>query len=378
MNNRLTRRYPFYHRIFQLALLCSIILEVGCGTSISPALPSPTASLPTVTYQVSGAKILDNHGHVFLPYGVHLMGLYTSNWRHDLAIAHLNRDQMAAARKIWHSNTVSIQLASANLFATTPYDSEYLTRIDQEVTWAHQEGMNILLVLQYEATTQQPLPTQDSIRFWDFMSSHYRDDPWVFFDVFNEPVRPPGLSEAETWPLWQQGGDGYVGMQELVNTIRKNGAENLIFVDGLAAGEDLNGVPAHRIRGDNIVYAIHPYFGVQHQTKNQWDSWFGKVALRANFPIVADEWSEYQSTNAECIPQAPALVPRFLSYLKARHIGLIAWALFPGLLIRGWNYADPTDFDQPGYPCNASFPNYDPSAQGAGQLTLQYFVDNAS
>jgi hypothetical protein len=192
--------------------------------------------------------------------------------------------------------------------------------------------------------------------------------------VFNEPVSPPGLTEVQTWPIWQAGGQGYIGMQDLVNTIRGNGAKNLIFIDGLAAGEDLRGVPAYRLKGNNIIYAIHPYAGIQHQSKLQWDTWFGNVAAQANFPIVADEWNAYQSNTAECILQVPTLVPQLLSYLNARHIGLIGWALFPGLLIRGWDYANPTAFDQPTFVCDAPFPNYDPRAQGAGFLLLQYFA----
>jgi hypothetical protein len=294
-----------------------------------------------------------------------------------MATEHLTFDQMVAVRHIWHANTVSIQLASADLFAVAPYDPAYLAKVDQEVTWAHEEGMNILLVLQYEDTTGQPLPTEDTVHFWDFMSRHYRHDPGVFFDVFNEPLLPSlgGDSDA-AWQIWQNGGDGYVGMQQLVDTIRKNGAQNLIFVQGLCAGECLDKVPAHRLHGGNIVYAIHPYFGPVHLTPQSWDHYWGTVAATAGLPVVADEWGEYQSTKGECVPQAPTLVPQFLAYLHAHGIGLIAWALAPGVLIRGWNYADPTAFDQPTYTCGAPFPNFDPHAQGAGQLIMQYFATN--
>lgn len=365
----------------RFALLCCILLQVACAGSKNSEgrLPPPATAtpLPTIPYSVSGAHILDNKGHVFIPEGVHLMGLFTTNWHEALGIQHLTRKEMTAAHTFWHANTVAMQLASANLFDENPYDSAYLAVVDQEVAWAHEEGMNILLVLQYEGTTRQPLPTEDSIRFWNFMSLHYRNDPWVFFDVFNEPVRLPGMTETDAWTFWQQGGNGYIGMQELVDAIRRNGAQNLIFIDGLAAGEDLQGVPTHLIQGSNLVYAIHPYLGNQHQTRAQWDQWFGRVAAKANFPVVADEWNSYQSASAECVLQAPTLVPQLLSYLDKLHIGIIAWALFPGLLIRGWDFISPTAYDQATYACNAPFPNYNPNAQGAGKEILQYLMANS-
>lgn len=388
MKSYLARKYSLPQRISYVIIVWCTLLAGACGGGISPTAsqtetvsssPTPTPA-PVTTYHVSGAQILDNRGRAFIPYGVHLMGLFTLNWRQSLGGDHLNFNQIKIARNIWHANTIAIQLASPNLLTGTSYDQAYLAKVDQEVAWAHEEGMNTLLTLQYEgiSATRPPLPTEDSVRFWNFLSAHYRDKPWVFFDVFNEPIRPPGLTEAEAWPLWQRGGDGYIGMQKLVDTIRGNGAQNLIFIEGLAAGEDLQGVPTHRVRGNNLIYAIHPYLGNQHESKQQWTTWFGNVAAKADFPIVADEWNAYQSTSAECVLQLPTLVPQFLGYLNALHIGLIAWALFPGLLIRGWNYANPTAFDQPTFSCNAPFPNYDPLAQGAGQLILRYFATHAS
>lgn len=367
-------------------MVCCALLAGACEGSTPSAAsdrltPSSPPTPPVITYHVSGKQILDNKGHVFVPYGVQLIGLFTYNWQTSAAYQNLTFRQMESARTIWHSNTVGVQLASADLFtdpSDTSYDHEYLKAVDNEVTWAHKEGMNILLVLQYEATQPQPLPTEDSVKFWNFISLRYRNDPWVFFDIFNEPVSPSGLTEAQTWPLWQYGGEGYVGMQDLVNTIRGNGAQNLIFIDGLAAGEDLRGVPTHRVNGDNIIYAIHPYIGTQHESKQQWDNWFGNVAAKGDFPVVADEWNVYQSSSAGCVLQAPTLAPRLLNYLNTLHIGLIAWALFPGLLIRSWNYADPTAFDQPTFSCDAPSPNYDPKAQGAGRLILSYFAAHTS
>src|SRR6202035_1293082 len=87
----------------------------------------------------------------------------------------------------------------------------------------------------------------------------------------------------------------YVGMQQLIDTIRQHGFHNLLFIDGTAAGEDIQQLPQHTLTGSNLVYAIHPYLGKQqHGSPQAWDQWFGDAAVQGNVPVVADEWSLYQ------------------------------------------------------------------------------------
>jgi hypothetical protein len=364
---------------------------VGCGggsPSPSPAAPSPAPSVETLTYTVQGKQIVASDGSVYVPYGVELLGLEGPNnqpWQDDSALPYMNQAQMQAAVQIWHANTIRIQAVSQYLFDQQPYDAQYLNFMDNEVQWAHQYGANVIIALQYEVQPNpQPLPTQDSVNFWAFVSKHYANDPWVFFDIFNEPVSPTGTDDAYAWQCWQQGctinGVTYVGMQQLVNTIRQNAPSNLIFAEGLAAGEDIILLPNYLLTGGNIVYAIHPYFGPQHQSPSDWDTWFGNTASNGNFPVVADEWNEYNSaTKGECLSNGPALVPEFLSYLQQKNIGLIAWALAPGLLITQsngtWNYTVPTSFapGQTTWTCQDPFPPLN-ETQGSGALIQAYFA----
>jgi Cellulase (glycosyl hydrolase family 5) len=353
---------------------------------------APGCLFPTSTYHVSGRQILDEKGNAFVPYGVQLDGILMANadWKTDGALARLTYDQLLAARDFWHANTVSLQLGSRALFAHSPYDSTYLAAVDQTVSWADRLGMNIILVLQYEGfgNSFQLMPTQDSVNFWDILSRHYAHNHRVFFDVFNEPNPGALLGTGDTdraWTFWHDGGTvngtSYVGFQQLVNTIRKDGVQNLIFAEGLAAGEDLQLLPSHTLSGTNIVYAIHPYLNAaQHHTPSDWNRWFGNTVAKGNFPVVADEWAEYQSGNGECVTDAPTVVPQFLDYLKARTIGLVGYALWPGTLIRGWNFRNPTTYARTTTTCplNTPDPNFNSQAEGTGHLLVQYFAANSA
>ncbi|SRR6266496_3346038 len=374
-----------------------LIAAVAVIVALIVAFPATTKFLQTVltpvprTYTVVGKYIIDNQGNVFIPYGVQLDGILMAqyNWATDSALKYLTQSQVQAAHDFWHANTVSLQLGSRAFFDRSPYDKNYLSVADNVVTWAKNLKMNVLFVLQYEGVgnSSQPMPTQDSIHFWDVLSRHYATNANVFFDVFNEPNPAVLLGSTSdnsvVWSFWQNGGTvndiNYVGMQQLVNTIRNNGFKNLVFVDGTASGEDINLLPHHTLTGSNIVYAIHPYLSSkQHGTPAQWDAWFGNATTSGNFPVEADEWSQYQdrySSHTGCMTNAPIVVPQFLIYLRSKNIGLIGYALFPGTLIRGWNFTNPTTFDRNPETCPVvSSHDYSSTAQGGGQLLEEYFA----
>lgn len=388
--NVLLRPSVFFRLMFLALLSLVFVFQQQSMNTIQTAASSSTA----VSYHVVGKHILDIHNNVFIPYGVLIDGILLAqpDWKTDGALIYDTFDQMQAAHDFWHSNTVRLQIGSKALFAQSPYDSSYLAKIDHDVQWATQLGMNIIITLQYQGygNSGQQMPTQDAIHFWDVIAPHYAHNQQVFFDIFNEPKTNVILGHTDndaSWSFWQNGGAGidgktYVGMQQLVNAIRGLGVQNLIFAEGLAAGEDIRLLPEHTLTGSNIVYAIHPYLGTNgHSTPAGWNYWFGKTTTTGNFPVVADEWGEYQSSKEECIPDAPTVVPQFLTYLKSHQIGLIGYAFWPGTLIRDWNFRDPTTYMYSTTLCNIDtsiHPNLAPNAEGAGELIRQYLIANSN
>ena len=77
------------------------------------------------------------------------------------------------------------------------------------------------------------------------------------FELYNEP-HDVELERLEAAAPTRKAGTA-VGMQQLYDTVRATGAENLVVIGGLNWAYDLSGVPANRIAGYNIVYATHPY-----------------------------------------------------------------------------------------------------------------------
>jgi hypothetical protein len=342
-----------------------------------------------------GGQILGPQGNPFTPEGVQLLGpsLAEGSWRTNDS-QHITPAMVQAARTFWRANTTRLQLSSANLFAQPPYDAAYLARVDQIVGWASALQMNLILSLQYEVTTHQTKPTADSVAFWQVVAAHYRANPHVFFDLFNEPDPSQTLGQttdnAAVWAFWHDGGIGadgrrYVGLQQLVDTVRASGAQNLILAEGPAWGKDLRQLPSYLLQGGNVVYAIHPYLNSGFLvTPAQWDAWFGTFAASGRAPVVADEWGAFEGqTKNACIATVATLVPQFLSYLAAHRIGLVAFTLAPGVLMRGWSLTTPTQYDAGVAPCGSTagspkLLDLNPAAQGAGQDILQFLAAQAS
>jgi hypothetical protein len=347
------------------------------------------AAIPVTSYHVDGKIILDNRGQQYIPYGVHSTALFEPDWKNSVDYKNFTLAQMQAARDVWHSNVVAFQVAWTNLFPDqhnlNAPDPAYLQAMDTAVTWSNQEHMNVIFNLQSEAATNEIMATDPSINFWQVVASRYKSNQHVFFDVFNEPR---GFYD---WNLWQSGGTfngiHYVGMQQLVDTIRATGAENLVLVQGQGAGEsfDYANFQSHLLHGTNLVYSIHPYLSTtQHLTQQNWMQWWGQSVENLNVPFVVGEWNETPASG--CVSNAPAVIPVFLNYIQRLNIGLIAWALTPGSLIRGtgnpddpWNWSRPTQFDQAFQVCvdNINYPYYNPQAQGAGQLIMNFLLNRA-
>jgi hypothetical protein len=344
-------------------------------TSTGTAAPPSNASGPlSNAYRVSGSSIVGPNGSPFTPYGLTIFGLADSDWTQghlsDLAA-------IPAIANYWHGNTVRIQVAPDIAMSGSPYNTALLSDLKQEVSTAESNGLNVILCAQYERTIKLKMPNQGTMAFWQLLAQNFGKDGRVWFDLFNEPQLSPNAvgGMSSLWDVWQNGGDGYVGMQSLVNSIRAEGAGNLLLAEGVEGGKSLAQLSDHLLTGDNIAYAVHPYFeGPAWSSPTSWEQNWGFLVGRV--AIVADEWSEYQRSGGSCTPEAPTLVPQFLAYLSSRNIGLIGWGLIPGVLIRGNDLESPTAFTNPSsYNCHAVSST---SAQGAGQLLRQYFLEHSS
>ena len=111
-------------------------------------------------------------------------------------------------------------------------------------------------------------------------------------------------------------------MQQLYDTVRAAGAENLVIIGGLDWAYDLSGVPANRIDGYNIIYATHPYNTAGRRTYD-WDKSWG--FLTETDPVIVTEFGDRD--DATCATDYDAAL---IDYADAHAVSWTAWAWYPG------------------------------------------------
>ena len=342
-------------------------------------------------FSVHGTQVFDQGGQVFVSYGLTVPGLQVLNWR---KFTGLDLAKIAADAVDWCANTVRLQLSQDNLFGPngTGFDQSYLNAVESEVALAERYHLVVVLNDQTEfggavARSTQRGPTAATETFWKDMASLYGHDPQVIFDLFNEPrTYSAGMSQASKWQLWLNGGwFGGVfypfGMAQLAAYVRNTlGARNLFWVEGPDNSDSFAGMVTYGalLRVSGVVYALHHPAGPPGTAS--WDADFGYLVTMGIAPVVDGEWTNYEPgttvnpmpVRSSCWPDAPTSVPEYLQYLAAHGIGLNAYQLQPGYLIKSYaNLADPTTMNGRTWSCQS---NREPQpGQGAGSLLLAWF-----
>jgi hypothetical protein len=304
------------------------------GCSIVP--PHPVAPSG---YYVNGNTVCTADGRAHRFHGVDRPSLEWSSIGENLSINDFQR--MAS----WNANVVRIALNQDFWIAESPlFDPSYAGLVDTAVAWAETEGMDVILDLHWSdagvlgscvstltTNCQQQMPDVNSIAFWSQVATRYKDDGRVMFELYNEP-------HGVLWSVWRSGGvvsDGFqaVGMQQLYDTVRATGAQNLVIIGGVNWAYDLSGVAANRIDGYNIAYATHPYNTPDRQAST-WDKAWG--FLTETDPVIVTEFGD---VNPVCATDYTAAL---IQYADAHATGWTAWGWYPGgctfpALIDNWS-----------------------------------------
>jgi len=293
-------------------------------------------------YHTQGNLILgaDNQPYLFhgmarddLEYFCKGDGHYTAK-----ELSYMGIGQNTANETYWGGNVVRLPLSENFwLYGNSSDDNynncspnEYQDLVKQTVDHLTALNMNVIINLQWTnaggqiigSGTQLAMPDSDSVLFWQQVASSYAKYPNVLFEVFNEP-------HIYNWSCWVNGcqisddmGTDHryysyqgVGMQQLVDTIRGRGANNLVLVGGLDWGYDLSQLYTYHLRGKNIAYDTHPY-SYGDQQPSYWDNAFGN--LSSSYPLFVAEFGEYDCKTT--------YISQLLSYLDAHDISWVGWA----------------------------------------------------
>lgn len=369
--------------------------------------------------QVHGNQIFDGFGNPLLLKGTHIQsrldrfGSYVTP-ADTQATKHLNSATFDVMVNNWNMNT--LRLATSDwLWQKNP--TGYIQTLQNTVAQANQSGLYVVISLHEDLASGMPIsekepsgwsmPTPLAQTYWQTIASTFKSNPMVMFDIYNEPhVNETGSTMDEPgWQFWLNGGTiptksyKVVGMQTLVNTIRQQGANQIIIAqaaensfqkfesDCTSSTPHCNFLtdPGCNCQTGNIVYSVHVYFQPNVRTPMDWDSRFG--TLGQEVPIFIGEWefSINSSYTARCDEPSPpyppntsmtpdeanTLVQNFLAYMGSHGTNWTAFAFTLNQMILNYNNYTPTSLYNPPWTCG------DPHATaGDGSVIKQYLLND--
>jgi aryl-phospho-beta-D-glucosidase BglC (GH1 family) len=335
-----------------LVATCSIALAAGSGdNSLLVSASRPFESkLAAQRLHAEGNRLLNGRGEAVRLRGVNIASLEWSNQGEHM------REAFDHAIREWKVNLIRLPLAQDRWFGKTSNQGDsgaaYRAIVDGLVDAAAAAGIYLDLDLHWSdcgtwstdggKLAQHLMPDQHSVLFWRDVARRYQAHPAVIFGLYNEPHDVP-------WTVWRQGGSvtekpskkdtnqppviyEAVGMQNLYDTVRAAGADNLVTVSGLDWGYDLRGVlQGFEVQGRDIIYETHPY-----SFKQNWERSFGEVSQ--HFPVFMGEWGG----GSKDLDYAH----RLMDYADQRGLHWTAWCFHPSCgppLLKNWSF-EPREF----------------------------------
>jgi hypothetical protein len=218
-----------------------------------PGRTMPT-SVPSADFTVDGTTILDPDGQPFVPKGVNVGGM---NWTWDRPTV----PDIDLITDCWNFNLVRV---NSFLFTGQIQYPQHDTNNDLDAIIRAFTDRGIVVVLEAHDRIGGYYLGGDLdtlVNWYTDLAIRYRDNPYVWFDVMNEPGSRNGI-DSESW-VYMHG--------EVIEAIRGTAqANNVIIVEGAYGGQDTptdSAILEHSAeilnyngqRYGNIVFSIHPY-----------------------------------------------------------------------------------------------------------------------
>lgn len=251
---------------------------VATSNPQDPGVPPTPAPDPWL--RVSGNKIINSNGDHMILKGVNIADpqhLDTKPWERPGVTA---RSIASLATDEFHAQVIRLPILPGDpnypnegfFSATNGFDVYYNNHIKPLVDELTAKKIYVIIDLHYISDYSNLYPKVEA--FWNFMAPKFKDNPYVIYEVFNEPILP------NNWNTWKD-----TIAQPAVNLIRQHAPNNLVLVGGPYWSSNILGAATNPIVGNEIAYVAHVY---SNQTEQMWDQRYLPVIQK--FPVFITEW----------------------------------------------------------------------------------------
>ena len=226
--------------------------------------------------QVIGTSLCDANGKPVQLRGISTHGL---SWFPQ----YVNQDLIKEFHDNWNMNVLRLALYTAeyNGYCTGGNREELKALVKKGVQYATDNGMYVIIdwhVLNDDGNGMHANPNiykNDAIEFFREMSSLYKDNPYVIYEICNEP------NGGTTW------GDIKSYANAVIPVIKANNPDAVIIVGTPTWSQEVDKAAADPITGySNIMYALHFYAA----THTQWLRDRMTAAVKAGLPVFVSEF----------------------------------------------------------------------------------------
>lgn len=231
-------------------------------------------------FSVSGSKIYHPDGSEFIPVGGNVAGPEYSWGNRSL----LPNSEMNMYTNIWNLNCMRVcwyMVRSTNQSGKPLYSND---PIDELVAAYTPLGVVVMIEAHdFTGGLFEEADDEDKAALkakWVELATQFKDNPYVWFNIMNEPGGSSSSSYYQKWVDWHR---------EIIEAIRATGNESIIVVDGMWWGQDAghtyddgnisdseSAILSHGLdildSNDNIIFSFHAY-----------SQWQGSVARVADY-----------------------------------------------------------------------------------------------
>lgn len=265
-------------RVAWVLLVAALTCFVTQPSGVVNVAEAASSSRGSPVVHVRGNHLVNQSGKVMRLLGVDDNGTQEKCVHgHALSISPLTTNE-AKAILGWGSNAVRVPLNEDCWLGINGLPKDYSRTYYQNAikSWVHdlnQAGLVAILDLHFSAPgalqSIREWPMADkthSITFWTQVAQTFKSDTGVIFDLFNEPALGGTHPTASDWECWRNGctsqvrvcsqtkgqgacalhGLGVVGMQQLIDAVRRVGARQPIMLGSLGwAGDPCGATDTH-------------------------------------------------------------------------------------------------------------------------------------
>lgn len=312
-------------------------------SNVAPAVAPATLA----RYAALGGNIVDPDGDNFVPVGANLLG-------HDHFWVNYDMNGRADDALLWGWNAVRFDCSLPDLQPTWDHvthgtspapdyiPDEKFRAVVKEYTDAGLVVMSVLRIHQNAGQWPTANERLKAIKYWTSMANLFKDNPKVWFNVYNEP--------GNAIPVPQVYYDIHA---EIQNAIRSTGAKNLIVIDGTQWGQDRQwdpenppDVPSNQsgilTYGPQLVdndpveggtaFSIHPYAPYGRSTDSSVNDArlvdFITRVRAAGLTLMFGEYGDFSNKTLSSPERRGA--EAVLRVAPAQGVGTFAWHGIPG------------------------------------------------